>query len=417
MQPCLCSLHLRELNDNLVHMLHCLDAEQELRYLLNDVMPLHAHVNVQEYECILHTAFSGDMFWHGRCCTLADVHVVRLREDHFIQGTAETHAIQIHCQRVLQSLLRLHHKSPHLVASLHLGDQRWTVAELLFDQRLVHGELVRAVKSGREVHVVMFVLATRERGKEKIKEQRYIEVRKAFHLCFKTSSDATDGKSRSRCWPPRVTQLFESIFLSKAHMLACIDAEGIRGNPIESWRCMKWKQELEARAAAAANSGDLIVACSTISMLEFLEGQSSRHAPGAFRLLQSGASKLRSLSNLCRVIYGVIGTIAIDDNNTKCKQVVLTSMFEAYKAATLEYLSSDACCNLEVVRLPVQAAFMQVSAELKDKGVLDTYAHQPLELTDDYLQAVQASIAYQVVQNLPAMDAALKRVSMSTGSK
>ena len=89
---------------------------------------------------MLHTAFVGDIVFHGRFASLSDVHAVDLREDHFIRGSNETHALQIHCQRVLQSLLRLHHKSAHLVAKLKLGEQQWTISEMLFDQRLIHGE-------------------------------------------------------------------------------------------------------------------------------------------------------------------------------------------------------------------------------------------------------------------------------------
>ena len=87
------------------------DREQlhQLRQLLGDLMTTRTTTVTQQsrrYECSVHTAFCGDMLLHGRSATLAALYATELREDHFIRGPTQEEAIAIHCQHVLQSLLR-----------------------------------------------------------------------------------------------------------------------------------------------------------------------------------------------------------------------------------------------------------------------------------------------------------------------
>ena len=108
-----------------------------LRQLLPDLLPLRDSALVQEYEVTVHCAFCGDALLHGRHTSLDRLHALEVREDVFVRGPSEKPAVLIHCQHVLNGLLRLHKKTPHLLAAVVMGSAVWTAKELLFDKQLV----------------------------------------------------------------------------------------------------------------------------------------------------------------------------------------------------------------------------------------------------------------------------------------
>ena len=54
----------------------------------------------------------------------------QLREDHFVYGPSEQTALLVHCERILQTALRLHYKTRHLVHGLVIGTKEWRVEQL-----------------------------------------------------------------------------------------------------------------------------------------------------------------------------------------------------------------------------------------------------------------------------------------------
>ena len=91
---------------------------------------------------------------------------------------------------------------------------------------------VRAYKAGGAVRLHAYVLVDKRAGGNLGDAEsgggggppspgRYVAVTKAFQLCFH-SSDARGDETRA--WPPRVTQLYDSIFLSRSHVLAALGA-------------------------------------------------------------------------------------------------------------------------------------------------------------------------------------------------
>lgn len=169
----------------------------------------------------------------------------QLREDHFITGPNEHEAIAIHCQHVVQSVLRLHHKTKHLVCFVQLGASTWSITDMLRRQHDAHAEMTQAVKNNEEIRLQAYAMV-------QFKENRvakYITVTKVFQLCHTSVDDM--GNSQVRCWPPRLTHMFESIFLSPAHALSCVDAEVTTTDPLVGWRATKYVQILGERATAA----------------------------------------------------------------------------------------------------------------------------------------------------------------------
>ena len=86
----------------------------------------------------------------------------------------------------------------------------------------------------------------------------------------------------------------------------------------------------------------------------------------------------------------------------------LSSMFDQYRAQTLEYLTSDACANFEATRYTVQAAFYTVFSRLRVDGVLGGQAQAVLAEVDDYLHCVQIAVAIEVVAAMPELEKALR---------
>ncbi len=429
-----------------------IDYEQllKLRDELGDLVPHAARMVVQEYESLSHTCFCGEMLLHGRYASLAELQSISLREDHFITGPKEEHALLIHCQRVIQRFLRLHHKTPHLAASLDLGDERrWRVPELLEDQRAALAEVLGFVKAGGEPKLSAYVLL---RG---LGAPRYVAFSKSFHLIFQRSAaslaplvrdDASDCSSdfgsedseeveerrrreeaqrkaeaeaaaaAARCWPARTTQVFDSVFLSRAHIDMCLNAESgkeRRQLTVGSWRHKKWQVELEEGARDAMAAGSVYNASRRLLQLHLNRDDRSL-LPVVGRLLNSTSSKLDGLSQLCATMQGVLECGRHEELRAKVDQKVLASMFEGYRLDVLHVLSSDACCNFEALRGMLQGYFQWVLEHLREQGLLVDESEEVLETIDDYLRCVELSTSVQVVRNDTALVNALSAHTPST---
>ena len=274
------------------------------------------------------------------------MYAVELREDHFIIGPAEQEALMVHCQHVAQAVLRLHQKTQHVVAALSFGGAMRSIAEMGGDVREMTDLLMRALKEGHELQLHAFALVHPEGS-----EPRYVQVTKAFHFCY-IPQHASGQHKATRCLPPRTVQTFDSIFLSSAHVISCLEAEGTTADPLRGWRATEWADGLERRAHQALRAGHLLEGCQALLLRSFLDDEPHRLVPGVGRLLKSSAMRLRSLGDLSRTMQGILDCAQAEVNKDKCNQKVIASMFHTYRAPVLDILSSDTCCNCAPTRPP-----------------------------------------------------------------
>ncbi len=366
--------------------------------LLGDFVPARAHMRVQRYDCNAHVAFCGDLLLFP--ADLASLHCAELREDHFISGPVEQEAIVIHCQHVAQGLLRLHQKTQHIIAAVELGHSQ-TLAELPGDARELTGLLVRTLRDGHEIRLHAFALVQPPGA-----DPRYLQVCKSFHLCHFATTQASAGRV-VKCWPARTAQTFNSIFLSRAHAMSCLEAEGPAENRLLTWRALRWSDSLRQRAGEALAGGQLVDASQALLQLSFADGDYERLVPGVGRLLRSGAGRLRWMTNGTRVIQGILNCTQTEANRDKCNHTVLARMFHMYRTLVLDFLASDASCNFEPIRNTIQEAFYAVLTDLRQQSVLTHEARQVLEAVEDYMKCVEMAVASQVVANDAALSAAI----------
>lgn len=394
-----------------------------LRRELGDLMPSGATMTVQDYESVVYAAFCGEnMLLHGSFLRLEELQAVSVREDHFIYGKAEKQAVIIHSQRVIQGFLRLHHKTPHLAAALVLGEARHAVADVLSDQKEMLNEVSRAVVAGEQVQLLAYVLV-REIGMP-----RYISLTKSFHLVFFVSdAKGQPGRpqrslnaraseadaSSSRSWPARGMQVFDSVFLSRAHIDSCLRAEVTRveavlegGGKAVGWRRKKWAEHLEARAAVAVRDGATLLGGRLLLQLHLMSDE-RKLLPGVVRLLQSAAARLDELAWLNCNMQGVLECTRLEEHKLKTDQRVVIGMFEGYRKQVLDNLAGDACCNFEALRALLQASLQWVVEQLREQGVITEPCIEVLETVDDYLRCIEVSIAAQVALNDTPLSAAL----------
>ena len=371
----------------------------DLRGQLAELMPMRTATVAQRYECAVNTAFTHEMLWQGSFADVRSVHVVELREDHFIRGSAQDEVLSIHCQHVVQSFLRVHYKTRHLATVLMLGDARWPLAQVVADEQGARVQAAAALKRGLVLQMQAFALVRGEGG-----EARYISVSKVHHLCHMPLPTAEGKAAAPQSWPARTTQLFDSVFLSPAHVQLCLEAESTTlGDPLQSWRAKKWASTLAERAHVASRAGDVIPACAAVLQRDLLHYVDSEHqarvVPTATRLLSSSAARLRTLSHMNRVIQGVLDCARVEENRVKLDNRALVRMFHAYRTPVLEFLSTDACCTFEAMRVTIQEAVYGVLTDLRMQGVLGSDAQTVLEAIEDYMRLVEISVGSQVVSN------------------
>lgn len=361
-----------------------------LRKLLVDFIPTRANTRVQRYDCDTHVAFCGESL-----CFNADVkhlHSVHLREDHFITGPSEQEAVAIHCQHVAQAILRLHHKTQHIVSGVTIGSAMRPIHELLANAREITSAFIHALQEAKEISLHAFALVQPESG-----DARYVQVIKSYHLCHMVPQGA--AVRGIRCWPERVTQIFDSIFLSRAHAALCFEVARTSGDPLLDWRAGRWRDQLLHEATDFIGDGQLVAGCQSLLLQSIMEDLHDPIVPACARLLQSGAARLHRLAQLCRTIQLVLSCSEDETQRDKCNQQVLVSMFHLYRTTAAEFLSSDTCCNFEPIQSTVQEAFYAVLTDLRQQSVLTREATQVLETVDDYMTCVQLAVASQVIDN------------------
>ena len=370
-----------------------------LRDLLGDFMPALPKTRVQRYEFHAHVGFCSDLLFQSFSADSNLIHAVELREDHFISGPVEQEAIVIHCQHIAQTLLRLHLKTKHIVAAIAMGHSLHRIEELPAVESALVGLLVRSVKDGHEIRLHAFALVQPPDG-----GARYVQVTNSFHLCH-TAPQANREPTVKR-WPPRTGQAFQSIFLSRAHAMSCLEADGSAEAPLLQ-RVESWSNHLRKRAREALASGLLLDGCQALLQLSFLEGDFERLVPGVGRLLRSGATRLRRMTLGGRVLQGILRCAQTEPNQGKCNQTVLASMFHAYRTPLLEFLASDTSCNFEPIRSTIQEAFYAVLIDLRQQSALNQEAGTVLEAVEDYMTCIEMAVASQVVANDAALRAAI----------
>ena len=350
---------------------------------------------VQRYEFHAHVGFCSDLLFQSFSSDFNSIHAVELREDHFISGPVEQEAIVIHCQHIAQTLLRLHLKTKHIVAAIAMGHSLLRVEELPAVESALVGLLVRSVKDGHEIRLHAFALVHPPDG-----GARYVQVTNSFHLCHTTP--LANREPTVKRWPARTGQTFQSIFLSRAHAMSCLEAEAPLLQRVESW-----SNHLRKCAREALASGLLLDGCQALLQLSFMEGDFERLVPGVGRLLRSGATRLRRMTLGGRVIQGILRCAQTEPNQGKCNQTVLASMFHAYRTPLLEFLASDTSCNFEPIRSTIQEAFYAVLIDLRQQSALNQEAGTVLEAVEDYMTCIEMAVASQVVANDAALRAAI----------
>ena len=115
-------------------------------------------------------------------------------------------------------------------------------------------------------------------------------------------------------------------------------------------------------------------------------------------------------------IQGVLACTQSEENKVKLDNKALVRMFHAYRVPVLEFLSSDACCSFEAMRVTIQEAIYAVLTDLRMQGVLGGDAQMVLETIEDYVRLVEVSVATQVVTNDETLKRTLNEASASGGS-
>ena len=380
-----------------------------LRGLLGDLMPAPKAQSFSQqgrrYECIAHTAYVGDMLLHGRSTTLEQLHSVALREDNFIRGPNAEEALSIHCQHVVQSFLRLHLKTLHIAASLQLGSRRWTAGEVQRDQRGALGETMRALRAGHAPQLHAFALV-RVQG-----ATRYIALTKALHVVHFASPAPEGREAAATAWPPRIAQLFDTVFLSQAHVQSCLDAEVTTTDPLQGWRARKWATLLTEQVRSANRGGQMLPACRALLLRSLLLGSAAglddvkvlELVPTVGRMLSSAAARLHELGDLARTIHGVLECAGTEEHKLKVDNKALVAMFHTLRVPVVHVLASESAYNFESLRATVQGAFSAVQLDIRTLGVLDANGDGSavLETIIDYLAIIEVSIANQVVACAP----------------
>ena len=194
------------------------------------------------------------------------------------------------------------------------------------------------------------------------------------------------------------------------------DRAAATADPRRSWRAAQRREELEARARAAAHAGDALGASRALLLISMLsdEGGTLPLLPHVARLcFHSSAVHLERLSRLNRALYGVLECLRLDESHRlKAEQEALTAMFDLYRAQALEYLAGDGCANFEAARYTVQAAFYAVFSRLRLDGVLGEQTQEVLGVVDDFLHCVQLSVGNEVVHAMPDLEKALQQYGL-----
>jgi len=377
-----------------------------LRALLADFWPARSHRRVQRYDCNAHVAFVNNMLCQGWSSEVASVHTVELREDHFIHGPVENEAIDIHCQHVSQALFQMHNTPAHIIAAVWFGATCKTVAELPAEPRETARLIVRALKEGHAILLQAYALVDPEGD-----VPRYIEVNKSFHLCHfvRHLQPSVHGERKVRCWPPRTTQVYDSIFISIAHAQSCLEVEGICGDPLHEHCARRWEERLGQLAHDALRGGQLLPGCQALLQRSFLEPLKELLdiVPGVGRLLRSSAARLQVTRDLCRTIQGLLYCTRTECNKDKCNQQAVKAMLQSYRVSVMDHLSSDGCCNFEPIRSCIQEAFYAIDTDLRQNSVLTQDALRVLEAIEDYMLCIELALASQVVSNDYALQAAV----------
>jgi len=401
-----------------------------LRQSLGDLFPMKSTTITHEtrrHECKVYTCYCGEMLLHGRFTSMDALHSIDLREDHFIRGPSSEEALAIHCQHVVQSFKKIHEKTLHLAAGLMLGSHMWSASDIIQNDRQAVVEAIRALKSGRTLVATIHALLKPTGGGGSGSTPRYVEIRKEFHLVHFAAGPASPAKANAQgvpppsvqAWPPRTTQMFDAIFLSPAHVQACVEAEVTTGDPLQGWRAKKYANLLTEHVRDSHRGGLLLPACRALLLRSFLIASADVTAsaqdeaaalyllPSVGRLLLSSANRLHELGSLGKAIHGVLAlSHSGEEQKVKVDNKALAAMFHAFRAPTAAAFASDAACNFECLRSTVQNGFYDVSLDLRQQGVLGEDAIKVLETVVDYVELVEASVAHQVVS---AADPRLRR--------
>lgn len=283
-----------------------------------------------------------------------------------------------------------------------MGDRScWDAPRLVREQPVALIEMVQCFRAGQVVELQAYI---RWQGTE---ETRYISLSKEFHLCYISTAPSS---TISVCLPERSAQIFDSVFVSRQHMLDCIQAQSLTGDPLR--QSSGWSDKLSVRVAEAVDGGDMLSACRALLLRDFLVDKQSS-LPGIARVLQSEAARLDALSRLNQSIHGVLHCTRFDEQRRKCDMSVVTRMFDYYRLHTVRYLGSDACCNFEALKYRIQSEFATLFAQIQEQGVLTSDACPVLADADDSLRCVLLSVAQQVVRNIPQVQAALQATADS----
>lgn len=220
-----------------------------------------------------------------------------------------------------------------------------TVQYILQDPRLARADIMRALMDGTEIRLEAYALVTQSGT-----DPRYVTLTIALHLCHLCSTSKSESMCNN-CSPTRMAQLFESIFMSREHMLCCLEAEGIASNPALGWRARKWLLALQDRAAMDMRDGFVLSAAQARLQHELFTG-STALVPGVGRLMSSPAARLRALSDASTTIQRLLDCADWDENRMKCNHKVLSHMFNEYRGPVIDMLTSDSCCNCMRTRPP-----------------------------------------------------------------
>jgi len=336
---------------------------------------------------------------------------VQLREDHFLRGSGLAGAIAVHAARVVTSAVGLHAQTTHLVGCLAFGAQRWTAGDVAQFSKLALQELIRYLSEEPEAQVALHfcALVSASAGEAQARpgqEARYVSIVKRYALVFVDEGERGGGTGSVVAIPPRRTQSRESVFLSHTHANCAMLVEEDVGGGSEA----RWRRRLLAKGAAAWRGGDTLGAGRALLEALALGGADApaEVLAAVLRLHRSSAGAIKRLSSLGLATRSVLEACATAESKSKASFGTLTAMLDAYRLQALAFLSVDECTNLEANKRDVQEAFFAVFEVLQAAGEPTAgRVKEQLELCDDLLACLEVAVSAQIVENAPALVAAL----------
>jgi hypothetical protein len=115
------------------------------------------------------------------------------------------------------------------------------------------------------------------------------------------------------------------------------------------------------------------------------------------RLLSCAAANLESFRRLSMAIRHALRACEVDESLNKSYSTTLAAMIDTLRSHVCGYLDADECCDFQLVRFDVQAAFYAIFKRVRTHGALSPSLLPQLELVEHYVHGVELAIGHRVM--------------------